>query len=440
MSKGRTKYVWISLIFLHFAYLFWQVNDQNWLLVDSEDYLWAAENLREYSTLFSGNLKSLPIDEGNYTRRPPVYPFMLMLGQFLHANHLLIAVLQMFLSLLSFGVFLKTYRLLYAKNAPPFWILFFLIFYPAQYIYANLIMAETLFQFFLMLAVYFLLHGMENGKKKDYFGFSLCLSLAVLTKPVLYLLIPVSAIGFLIWTIHSRKWIFIAYGIIPLIVLALYVQRNQSITNYLHVSSVENINLLQYPVTYILAREYEPEQADQIVDDILLTARAKASFKEEQIYLRSRCMDIITEYPMTFIALQVRGMLNFFLDPGRFDVYHFFSIESSGGQGLMATFGKEGYAGVWKYLKHQPLSILGVLGIALILNLLKFLAFLLFLFNRSVKKEQRLILMLIILYIAGVTGVMGASRFAMPCFYLLLLMLPAASATLKKAYLRIKSQ
>ncbi|MEM6803399.1 MAG: hypothetical protein AAF696_18470, partial [Bacteroidota bacterium] len=74
MSNGRTKYAWIGMILIHFSFLFWQSQNENWLLQDSFEYLHAADNLIEEGLLYADVWDSGDIYVGNYTRRPPIYP------------------------------------------------------------------------------------------------------------------------------------------------------------------------------------------------------------------------------------------------------------------------------------------------------------------------------------------------------------------------------
>jgi len=420
--------------------MLWQVEAHNWLLVDSYDYLSAANSLQESGTLFSGDLYESPPYEGNYTRRPPVYPVFLAIISLFSESHVLTTIVQMGFSFLAFFLFLKIYSLVYSQKEPPLYLLAFLICYPAQYIYTNLVMAESLFQVLIMGSIYFLLRGVKEESWKLYLLHSLLLLVAVLTKPVLYLLIPLHGLTFMFFAWKKKKSSYMLAAFVPLLVLILYVHRNYQKTGYVHVSSVENINLIHYPVSYIMAREYEPMEADQKVDKILREARAKSTFKEEQEFLRKSSFEVIGKHPLLYIQLHLRGMLNFFLDPGRFDIYHFFSIKTEASQGLMATFGKEGYSGIWNYLKKQPLLLLALMGAVLLLNLIKFIAFCSFPFYTEIDPRYKWVIIGCVIYLAGITGVMGASRFAMPVFFLLLLSLPAAAIQMKKSYFRIKSQ
>lgn len=428
------------MILIHFCFLLYQGFEGGYFLVDSEDYIQASKNLWEKQSLYSAEMEEGNLYEGNFSRRPPLYPVYLLPAYILNESWILGIILQNLLSLLSIGLFLKIYQLLYPDKNISYLLIACLFFYPAQYIYANLIMSESLFQLLLTASLFYLLKGEKEDSKKYFLLHACCLTAALLTKPVLYLLIPVHALYFLFRGVRKGKSYFFLTALIPLIVLFSYSWRNYLQTDYLHVSSVQNINLLQYPVTYILSQEMEVEKADSLIDHFHVEARKKESFKEEQKYWSEKNREVLLRYPGTFIKLQVRGMLNFFLDPGRFDVYHFFGIKASAGEGLMATFGKDGYRGIWNYLARQPLGILFLLFGVLLLNGIKFLGLLAFPFQKEIPLRSRLYIWLPVIYLAAVTGVMGASRFALPIFFFLLLMLVPFIEKLHSLYLKIRSQ
>jgi len=440
MSNGRTKYLWIGMILIHFSFLLYQGFEGRFFLVDSEDYIQAAKNIWEKQTLYAGDMEEGKLYAGNYSRRPPLYPFFLIPSQLFGESWLISIFLQNLISLLTFGLFLRIYQLLYPEKQLSIFLFVFLLFYPAQFIYANLVMSESLFQLLLTASIYFVIKGEKDKNEKDFILHALCLSAALLTKPVLYLLIPFHALYFLFRGFGERKRSFFITALIPFFVLFSYSWRNYAQTDYLHVSSVQNINLLQYPVTYVISQEMETAKADSLIDHFHIEARKKESFSEEQKYWSETSREVLATYPGTFLKLHLRGMLNFFLDPGRFDVYHFFGVEEAEGEGLMATFGKEGYGGIWSYLSRQPIGILLLLLGVLLLNGIKFLAFLSFPFQKNIPRLYRLYIWVPVLYIAGVTGVMGASRFAMPVFFLLVLMLLPLLEKLQSYYLKIRSQ
>ena len=149
MSNGRTKYLWIGMILIHFFFLLYQGYEGRYFLVDSEDYIQASKNLWENQSLYAADMEQGGLYAGNYSRRPPLYPIFLLPAQVLGESWLISILLQNLCSLLAFGLFLKIYQLLYPDKELSFLFVIFLFLYPAQFIYANLIMSESLFQLLL---------------------------------------------------------------------------------------------------------------------------------------------------------------------------------------------------------------------------------------------------------------------------------------------------
>ncbi|MEL6257299.1 MAG: hypothetical protein AAFR87_35215, partial [Bacteroidota bacterium] len=205
MSNGRTKYLWLGMILIHFFFLLYQGIEERFFLVDSEDYIQAAKNLWEQQLLYAGDMEEESLYAGNYSRRPPLYPLFLIPAQVLNESWFLSILLQNLCSLLSFGLFIRIFQLLYPEKELPKLIFIFLFLYPAQFIYANLIMSESLFQLLLMGSLFFLIRGEKGNSIRDFVLHALCLSAALLTKPVLYLFIPIHALYFLYRGLRKRQ-------------------------------------------------------------------------------------------------------------------------------------------------------------------------------------------------------------------------------------------
>ena len=67
------------------------------LLPDSFEYLKAADNMREHGTFYAGSLKN-EIDYVLYSRRPPGYPFLLLILSLASPSLVLPMIFQVFLT------------------------------------------------------------------------------------------------------------------------------------------------------------------------------------------------------------------------------------------------------------------------------------------------------------------------------------------------------
>ncbi len=146
-DNKNTKFL-IILLGIHIVFFVSQIFLQNYEMSDSKDYLWMADNISS-GELYSGDLNK-EINPDLYTKRPPIYPIFLYLAQTIFKHKVFVLFLQNILSFLSLfwirnSLFQFGYKREYDK-----WFLLLSLFSPAQFIYANMIMSEVLFQFILV--------------------------------------------------------------------------------------------------------------------------------------------------------------------------------------------------------------------------------------------------------------------------------------------------
>lgn len=394
---------------------------ERYLLLDSEEYLQASENLRAYGVAFSGDWEAQPRRMDHMTKRPPVYPFLLMLSKGLTGSPTAIVWLQVLLSLFNLWLLFQIGERFAWKQSYEGVIGLCLLLYPAQMIYSQLVMTELVFQTLLLLLTRQVLRAHHLQRARELAWASGIIIVGMFCKPILYLFsIPFLFLG-LFWAWRwKQKWVWI-WALLPLLSIISYNTWNEQRTGYWHFSSIQNLSLLQYTTYNLLLTVHGPEQALAEADSILFASLERADYGESQRYLQSACFEVIEAHPVAYGIFHVKGMVNFFLDPGRFDLYHFFGWETVGGRGLQIAFSEEGYRGIWKYFQQQSPFILLLLLLIAVGNAIKLFALLVFPFIKRIDIWNRLLVLLIILYMVGLTGVSGASRFAVPLFPLLLL-------------------
>ncbi|MFK7925296.1 MAG: hypothetical protein AB8H47_25295 [Bacteroidia bacterium] len=424
MSNPRTS-IWFffsagMILILHLVFFGYQSFNERYYLLDSEEYVQAADNLRESGILFSGDLDAKPLRMDHYSKRPPVYPSLLAMSQGLFGHEKFIIPLQILLSLFNLWLMWQIGGLIGWEKKPYLWFGLFCLFYPAQLIYANLIMTELLFQTELCLLVYGSLLTYRTQNIKLFAALALLVILAMITKPIMYLFgVPL----LLIWAIWAWKWrkpIILVFAFMPLLFVWGYQEWNESRTGYFHFSSIQNLSLLQYTTYNLLQNTYGSDVALHKADSILFASLDIPDYSESQRYLQGACFEVINEHKSEYLFFHLKGMFNFFIDPGRFDLYHFFGWETVGGEGLQIAFSRGGYKGVLSYLAEQPLGRMAFLLLIALANAIKLLSLLIFPFLKRIALWDRILIVGMILYVAGLTGVSGASRFGVPLFPLML--------------------
>ncbi|RYD78176.1 MAG: hypothetical protein EOP53_11645 [Sphingobacteriales bacterium] len=406
--KKHLIYAWIVIISMHlFAFVFqcWQGNIYT---ADSKDYLLKA------SQLFSAENIEVK-DPEFYTKRPPLYPLFIKIAKAVFASDYAVLFLQNIISIFNFFLlfrffsgFSKTVTVEYKY----LWLL--VLFTPAQAIYANLIMAEIIFQLFVLLFVIHASAFVAQHRLRHMLISAIFLCLAMLTKPSVYLLAPVFFAAAVYYAIKYRNAAVALTGTLPLLFAIIYMWWNMGKTGYFHFSSIQETNLLHYN-TYHLLRDTKGEtEADKIIDSITYAADEEKIFAARQKFINAASNKIIMENPARYAKLHLKGTVNQFLDPGRFDLYTFLGLQKEDSAGLLNAFSARGYMGILTYFSKQPLLLLLFLLLIFITQGVKFFLFIKFCFTRKMSWELRLILGGIVLFFALSTGPLGASRFAVP--------------------------
>ena len=402
-SSFRTFVPWIVLILLVYsaAFLFTEWNPQNRLMVDSAEYLAAAENLAEFGIFYAGNL-SETIDPNLYSRRPPGYP-VLLLG--LGFNTTIIVLFQILLTFLGGFLVWSILGSIGAKPNVRKILLILYLLYPTQIIYSQMIMAEIFFEFLLLVLVFSYSKFLRENKPAWIVLGNVALSIAILSKPVmLYFWIPNAA--FLIWVLaKNRCRILLICAAIPVLVNVMWSYRNYRITGYYHFSSIQ-MNQMSIKTT---GKPIKGQGQNSF---------AQASQNTRQAYFRA----LVENWPSTLKRV-VRETVFFFLDPGRFDVWEFLNKPHNiRSRDILYACGVLSF---WEELRKIPLSIMVFLFLTGIVNLLITIGFINFLYQESLSFEIKWMMVLIVLYIlmATIFAATGNARYRLPIEPLLIISL-----------------
>lgn len=405
------------VILLPLFALIWQTTKGPWILEDSREYLNAAENLSERGILYAGDWEE-PQRVDDYTKRPLVYPALLVLTGALGIQKVFLYLIQIMLSICSIWLISKLVTQLGTK--PP-WFLWSILFIltPAQWIYSSLVMTEILFQSLLLGVGLALWQVFKKESLKSWCLGSIFIVLAFFTKPVWYLFSIVwLAIG--VWkSIQLRRFTILLVAVLPLVFVLGYMNWNKSQTGHFHFSSIQNLSLLQYTTTNLLVDIHGEGKGIQMADSILYLSLGQKDYHSEQALLQAACFSIIGENLGAYAKMHVKGIANFFLDPGRFDLWSFFKLPAPK-SGFLQTFTEQGYGGIITGLMKLPLGWLLFLMLILLANLVKTTGLLFFLWKRR-REAIGVVVVILFGYLAGLTGTSGASRFALPLFPWMLL-------------------
>lgn len=426
MSSGCVPgWVWAVLVGAHALALGWALQCGCWDFPDSSRYLQAAQNLREHRALYAQPWPLTP-PQGQavqeFTIRTLGYPLVTMALGADRGQLAVLLVLQNLLSLVNIGVVLQWWarRGSYSNFTWALAVLGVLTF-PAQLIYANAVMSEVLLQTAVMALMVTSLLFIATTRARHLAWASGAMIVGALLKPVFAPMTVVMA-GIGVVLAFQKKKLHLAFiGLIPLGLALVYMGWNQQRTGYFHYSSIADINLLHYNAAGLIRQQKGIAAEEAWVTDVLREADTQPNFAARQRVIQRRAGRMLSAYPLLYARQHAQGMATFFLDPGRFDVSQFWGLAPPLGGGLQAQVRT---SGLLRAVGRMPLGLLALLGTVLLANITRlFLALRGFWQLRNGRPELRYgrwVAAGLILYLALLTGPLGAARFLMPVWPLLL--------------------
>ncbi len=411
-----------GLLLLHGLFFLFAYRAGNiYLTVDSTEYLNQADNIKYHASWYAGKWDQ-PHDDFLETRRPPLYASFLFLVKSVVDNDYFVLALQNLISIFCLLLAYYLAQFIANKEINPFYFLMPLLFFATQFIYANMIMADVLFQLCLMSAVFFFYRFAVNGKAHGFLWFNIMIALAILTKPVMYLFwVVIAVVTLLLYAKNNLKLKNTFYSAIPFAVVMLLSFYNYRQTGLFHYSSVNQKFISEYGA-YLSVGERGNEVAQNKIDSLLAVAKAQPDFKSYSTYLDEESETLIKQNFGRFVMAQTKGMLQFFIDHGRWDLYAFFiNPDYVQKKGIQYYFRQDGLTGVFIYLKTFNLLLLVYLIFTTAVNI--FLAYTLFRFFLRTRTNYvlRLMIACLIFYQAIFTSVVGCSRYRMAIYPMLLI-------------------
>ncbi|HKR06739.1 MAG TPA: glycosyltransferase family 39 protein [Bacteroidia bacterium] len=429
-----------ALILIHALFFVYAFRSGNiYLHNDSDEYLHQAENLKQHHSWYAGDWNK-PVNNYLVSRRPPLSGFLIMVIKSICHSDFAVCVIQCLLSIINLLIVVSLIR----KYAPQ-WnkygnIIFLLLFFPTQFIYANMIMAEVFFQTMLLLAFYFIVKYFDSKKSIQLLWFHFFLTAAVLIKPVLYLFwIPL--LLFMLWLSGKKliKPFHLSFALIFISAIFFISFHNYKKTGYFHYSSVNENYIVNYSVYLTVADKAKGVEAESKISDMMTEAKSKVNYHDYSVFIRNESFQIIKEHLSSFIFLQTKGILNFFIDHGRWDIYAFFDKQPEENmKGWKYYYQQEGIKGAFNYLKQFNVFLFIYLVLVYLVNAIITAAFVLFLFNKEINPALRMIIFLLIAYLAIITGMIGSARFRMAVYPFLLFTFPFGFEKLKSLIQREK--
>lgn len=426
MDSGRVpRWVWGVLLVAHGIALAWALQTHNWDFPDSGRYVQAALNLKQRGQLYARNWpEAAPTGQAvqEFSIRTPGYPAVILALSGEEGRPTCLLLVQNMLSLLVIGaVFWGWARWARPQGRQWGWAVVGALTFPAQLIYANAVMSEAALQaVVLLLLVAWLAYS--QTQKMVYFAAVVAAAIAaLLLKPVFYPLAGLVALIGMREGWRRRQWRTALMGLLPMLAVVGYMTWNQQRTGYFHFSSIADINLLHYNAAGVVRQLEGPKAEDAWVAGVLREAQTQPDFAARQHVIQRRAGAVLRAHPLTYAKQHVQGMAAFFLDPGRFDVSEFLNLAPLAGGGFLAQIRT---GGLWAAVQRLPWALLLGLGVVLLANVGR-LALAVRGFWRLRNEEGcarygRWAALGLLGYVALLTGPLGAARFLVPVWPVLL--------------------
>jgi hypothetical protein len=426
------------VIVLHLPFIIYQSFHKNYYLSDSKEYLQEAHNISNHGIFYCDDLSN-PINPDKFTRRTPLYPLFIALCKLITANELLILIFQTLLSVFNLWLIrILGFKMGYTVAHDRIFLVLLLL-TPAQFLYANFIMSELLLQTFIVLICYTLFLWIDSKKTMYLVGYHIFLVCAMFTKPAFYLFaLPNLVFIFILTKKYRRLWQTFTAAI-PVVCIIAYSGWNYQRTSHYHFSSISTTNLMYYNTYYFIMQKDGEAKADSLYYATKRAADAIPDYTRRQKFLVSTATGIIKNNLPAYSFFHAKGMVYFFIDPGRFDLYHFFAMEKPEQKGFLYTLNKGGIKGLLEYLASTDLFLLLILLIIVTAQLLKTAGIVKFVTIPGIPAGIQIFFILFLLYTAFITGPLGASRFIVPFSPLILLMNSMGLAPMIKSKRKILS-
>ena len=386
---------------------------------DSAEYLLCARNAAE-GLGFQANSDDGPRSEEAVTRRPPGYPALLLaVGR----SGTAAMALQVLLSLATVGLCLLFLKRSGGSPASACFLLAGFLFAPSQIVYATSIMSEIPFQFCLtagfLAAILHFEDRAAGGTSLKWISLSATAFCAgLLVKPVLYPAALLFSAAGLAVTARRREFRALPAVLAPALCVLALAGWNCSRTGAFEVSSIQTTNMLDVNMKMVLYQAEGAERAERTIDSLEAEAAAIADYPARQAFRAEQSRRILRGHPGIAVRQFAKGVVLFFLDPGRFDLVTYAGIDD--GNGLMYALAARDSGAVGRILRAMPLWLWAVLAAVFAFNAARAALYAKFLLRTKGRAAAKVLLSCGIAYVALAGGPLGVSRYALPVVPLVL--------------------
>lgn len=411
--------VFLAIVLVHIFWFVLAMQGKHFYMGDSNEYVYMAENFRK--GLFYSTNTALPLSIQHYTLRTPGYPLFLLFSYTLFGmGSIPVLILQNILSVASCWMIYTLFERVFPQRKFAGLFVFLVAVYPMQFVIANMILTDNLFQFCMMLYFRQLILQFYEPKSGRLWLMSLWLVLSFFVKPVTYPFLCLHLL-YCLWQLRKMKLAtLIIPSLFPLLIVVCYGLWNKQRTGLYHLSSIQPMNMLDYNLKRFQESKFGFEKAQEYNDTAHQVIKRQPDYVSRYKKTESLAVEGIRRDLIPYAFFHLRESMRYFIEPGKVEIDVFFGHFSYAkmtlekGEGFFVKLEKGGIKGGLDYLKGYPLII--VVLLVLLFNVIRSLGFVIFLFDRSIPISVRIAIALYALYFAAITGpVAYTSRYYLPC-------------------------
>lgn len=407
--------------------------------LDSSEYTNTTSNLLHHGISYAGNITTDIPNPDLYSLRPPGYGFFIMMCSLFSENHYCILVVQ---NVLSTIVLYFIYKFIYDKIGSKdglFWFWSGLVFFPVYFVLVNMVMADAVLGFILVMATFSLHKYLVSHQWIFILFFNLLLGVSVLVKPVMmYFWIPNLLFSVYLYFRHFSVKILLTAFILPLIA-GLWSYRNYQKTGCFHFSSIKMQNLLELNAGAVISYKYDHETMKTHRKFIRSESDKMNTYKEKSEFLLRTAEDTILNNKAIYSYLHLKGMANFMLAPGRVDIETFFKRSPEKEISLLYEIEKKGItSGVYSYFSNVDFLMFLTVLLIFIWNIISLPLLFISFFNHKLPLPLRIFIFILLTYIVFVSGPGGYARFKTAIYPLILLLLPFGAEIINQKIMAYK--
>ncbi len=404
-QRAAAQFPFLKVVIVHLLFLCGTMYFGHVLTKDSYEYLQQAKNIVQQGSVYCGNLNQ-PFHPEFVSRRLPGYGAFLALFQQLPMADWVVVIVQYAVSILNlFLVFVLLGYLGVEGQKGSRVVLWSLLLFPSQLIYAGMIMSEIVFQTTLLGAAIFLVQWLKTERLQSCLWYQCALIAALLIKPVAYPIAIVSLVFFSLHIFRKKNAIpaFLA-ALLPLFVIAYTMRSNNLQTGVTEFSSIRRDVLINYDMPKLLSRRMTAEQA---TDSITWWQKQTEGlhYAQRALVIDSVCRTWIAQDRMGYTIIRLKGLARFFIDGGRWDLDAWTMGWEQAGKPIDQV----------EWTISNGIKIVWV-GLSMLFNLFLLFTCAAIVVNKRMTLSEKLVVLLPIVLIAVMTGASGTSRFRVPVF------------------------